>query len=694
MASRKKPNRKKEPLGPGGLLPLLRESVEADRVLDVVSFATRILGLRLYPVQKTLLRLLFLDLEHMSAFDRRTIDEWRVSFTGGGDVHGVPPDIWERIDWARDKAYWHFRVAVLLLGRRGSKNFLGSITSGYMIYRLIAMGSPQVTMGIDPDKDIVLFVSATNREQSKDNAFTDIATMLERVPWFEPWLASLSPDEIRLRTPGDMERARTRGKETTRGHASIVIRAISSNAPASRGPAGFMAWFDELAHTPVTPSGARSGEELFQAVVPSLAQAKEHALILITTSPWTQTGQAFETYQQAVAVDEGADAPVNPDMVAVVLTSFDPYRHWDDPDATEGETLPPPPITYNDIMQREERRNPSKFRTEHLSQWAAVLEPFLEPGVVDRIYLPYCPGCGHSFPGLEWRIGAGRCPWCSEKVSPVTPSARRVEIMRHRSAGHADPAEAHDNFSVCIGHLEPFTEPDGTPTMHVIVDHVYAWIPSNYDDHQLPFPEIQEELFGLILGFPNMPRFTYDQFGAMATIKLMKKALEEAGSRVRVAKLTHTESNNKERAEIVKEALANNWIHAPRDVLGPNGSCLLEQEMKFLQLRNGKLSKPSSGPVRSDDIWTSFSTVTWQLLKGHHGRGVREALSRAPLLPSLPGGYHTGGVPDEPIAGREKSRGRQQLERLGRSYGRRHPFDRRRGGPPHIPRPRDFLRYP
>jgi hypothetical protein len=69
-----------------------------------------------------------------------------------------------------------------------------------------------------------------------------------------------------------------------------------------------------------------------------------------------------------------------------------------------------------------------------------------------------------------------------------------------------------------------------------------------------------------------------------------------AGVKVPVRKLVHTEAKNRERAEIVKEALANNWIHAPRDAFGPNGTCLLEQEMKFLQLRNLRLIKPTTGP--------------------------------------------------------------------------------------------------
>jgi hypothetical protein len=131
----------------------------------------------------------------------------------------------------------------------------------------------------------------------------------------------------------------------------------------------------------------------------------------------------------------------------------------------------------------------------------------------------------------------------------------------------------------------------------------------------------------------------------------------------------------------VKEALANNWIHAPRDAFGPNGTCLLEQEMKFLQLRNLRLIKPTTGPVRTDDLWAAFSTVTWQLLKDHYGRRVREALSGAPLLPGLPGGYHTSGPGDPDSAATPRvARPRPLLEGIGRRNT--HPFNRRFPSPP------------
>jgi hypothetical protein len=175
-----------------------------------------------------------------------------------------------------------------------------------------------------------------------------------------------------------------------------------------------------------------------------------------------------------------------------------------------------------------------------------------------------------------------------------------------------------------------------------------------------------------------MRRFTYDQFGAMATVSGMRELLDAMGVRVQVAKLSHTEGANKEREEIVKEALALNLIHIPADVLGSGGTALLAEEMRFLELRNGRVVKPTIGPVRSDDLWTAFSTVAWQLLKNQYGRHIREALGRMPVLGGLPGGYHTGGFsPIAPLPASRPGR-REALD----AFTRARILERRRSGVP------------
>jgi hypothetical protein len=633
--------------------------------LDVVAFTRQILGLDLYPVQQTILRLIFLDVEHMTAFDNTTIDRWTASWSGGHPNQGVVPDVWDRVNVLRAKGDRHFREVLLLIGRRGGKSYLGAVATAYQIYTLITWGHPQRVLGIDPDKDLVAFVAATNKDQSEDNAFKDVATLIKRSEWFKPWIAASTSDELLVLTPHDLERVRASG-EATAQVASIHVRAISSSAPSSRGPAGFLALFDEFSHMAATPSGARSGDELWHAVIPSLDQTKEHALVLITTTPASQVGQAYQVYLQAQEMDsEGA--AVHPQILTLQIPSWEPYLSHDDPVATEGRVLPPPPESLEgrlgELLQKERHRNPQRFATEREAQWQGTLDAFLDLRHVERIFQPYCPLCGHSFEPAEWTENRGSCLWCGDVVTPVAPQFHREHVLGFCYMGHADPAERHDNFAVCIGHLQTFTEPAGEKAHHVVIDVLKIWKPEDHGG-ELPYLEIQADLAIYVSRFPFMRGFTYDQFGAMGTINDLKARLREKKVKVRVFKFSHTAPNNKEREEIVKEALAMNLIHSPVDADGPRQTSLLAEEMKRLQLVNGRVVKPSTGEVRTDDAWTAFSVVAYRLLTHQYGRHIREALAQLPLLSGAPGGYHTSSVVIEAPAPASEQRSR--LEQIGR----------------------------
>src|SRR4051812_19187155 len=71
---------------------------------DIVEFAEseHFCNKRLYPRQRTLLRLFYADVDHMDAYDRDVIEQWRESFYVGSDRIGVSQDIWERIKWIKD----------------------------------------------------------------------------------------------------------------------------------------------------------------------------------------------------------------------------------------------------------------------------------------------------------------------------------------------------------------------------------------------------------------------------------------------------------------------------------------------------------------------------------------------------------------------------------------------------------------
>ena len=59
----------------------------------------------MFPKQVTLLRLIFLETEQMTAYDLDTIEDWRQGFQRHRDVYGVQPDIWQRVEYLKERGY-------------------------------------------------------------------------------------------------------------------------------------------------------------------------------------------------------------------------------------------------------------------------------------------------------------------------------------------------------------------------------------------------------------------------------------------------------------------------------------------------------------------------------------------------------------------------------------------------------------
>ena len=136
---------------------------------DIVTFAEHgeFLGRRLYPRQKTLLKLINLETENMTDYDLEVIDGWTKNFDRSGISIGISPDIWKRVEYLKANGYSHFREVVNITGRRGGKGHIGGIQGAYLNWKLLMLDDPQWYYGIDKSKDIYLFSVATNIEQAK-----------------------------------------------------------------------------------------------------------------------------------------------------------------------------------------------------------------------------------------------------------------------------------------------------------------------------------------------------------------------------------------------------------------------------------------------------------------------------------------------------------------------------------------------
>jgi hypothetical protein len=215
-----------------------------------------------------------------------------------------------------------------------------------------------------------------------------------------------------------------------------------------------------------------------------------------------------------------------------------------------------------------------------------------------------------------------------------------------------------------ICHAEMIPDPeDGEIWFHVIVDWIKVWNPEDYDEHQIDYEQIEEELVDTIHRFNTLKIFSFDQYGGFVTLPRLKKRLKAIGHKAQVREEQFQTGSNDKRAERFKSALGMNWVHSFKDDAGYNGECLLEQELKFLQDVNGRVRKQDFGPVQTKDLADCLMVCVDQLLEDNFVKlEMRDKLSNTDLYAGSKGGYHTGQVADF-----SQLTSRQKLQRFSSS---------------------------
>lgn len=110
-----------------------------------------------------MLKLIFLETDLMTPYDLDVIEEWRDNFYGGDHRIGVPPDVWDRVEYLKANGYTHFREILNITGRRGGKGHIGGIIGAYQNWKLIQLDDPQWYYGIERNKELYLFVVADRK---------------------------------------------------------------------------------------------------------------------------------------------------------------------------------------------------------------------------------------------------------------------------------------------------------------------------------------------------------------------------------------------------------------------------------------------------------------------------------------------------------------------------------------------------
>lgn len=618
---------------------------------SIIEFATseKYCGQALYPRQQTLLRLIFLEVDQMTSYDRQVIDEWRNGFTDR-IVCGVQPDIWHRVEYLKRRGYRRFPHIQAVLGRRASKGFIGALLGAEQIAYLIAMDNPQANFNIREGKSVFLNVGATSQTQAQRQLFADIREVVRDCAWLLPFVAENKDHQMRLRTPADLRRL---ARLQSQGHivegliASLWAVPLSASSTVGRGATSYVNMYDEFAFHVQGTGSVKSGDEIYEDWQPSLGQFKKDALTYIPSSPFTKVGKFYELYNQGrvllrsyeeemgvvshdarseiaaarmIADLDEVELEADPTMLIVQGPSWMLYEDFERGGELTGfqAEFPPENDMRDEEQQRRRRKNPEKFAVERLGQFAEVMGQYLDSAKVEAMFRPVewrdptlCAHCDEDGLVSQGRL-AGQP--CRHPLSPA-PFGRFDHIYRI----HVDPSSVDANFALAIGHAEA-APPDanGQVWPHVIIDRLHVWQASDFPENpetgkcEIDQTQVEREISELLYTFPSTSIFSSDQWNSVGFLQRLRK---KYAPNIRVVEVTATEKVNWERAEKFKAAINLGWVHAYRDTFFNDGKeSLLENECKFLSEKNGKVYKQEFGPVQTKDLYDAVSTVVVDLL--------------------------------------------------------------------------------
>ncbi len=650
------------------------EKTLASKKISVVEFAEspEYCDKQLYPRQRILLKLMFL--EELEPWEEDVLDYWMQGGRNGTEIV-LSPNIRERIQFLRDRGYNHFREVVLVGGRRSSKGYCTGVAVAKVLWDTLQLQDPGRHFGVDPKKEIYFSCVAASEDQAKQYQFADFINTVEGCkPLRETYLVKSLETEFRVATPADLRAAqgarRNRGAQQ-RDIARLRGKAFAANAGTIRGSASMAIVFDEMAHMLETEEGKASASQVYGAAKPSLDQFGKAAMIFCNSSPYSKVGKFYERYVEALKEfdpntplgtpdESGAlQGNGNPYMMCLQFPSWAltenyreefrkyPSKYRDDYMPPGAFTLSPdwnpeekqdngePKYTEGDkeqiqAMKVEEAGNPDTFKVERRGKFADVEDAYLNPEMVNRMYMG--APIGYDDEGkLE--------------LDPIYTNYGQGVRSFYQYVAHLDPSSTTAGFGFALGHTEKFVHKDGIERDHVVFDVIKRWRPDQFEGGAIDWQEVLEEVMTYIEVFrPRMVSF--DQFQGDAPMQWLRKEISNRGFDTQIALRFRTAERNWKQSETFKTALYQGFVHAPNDTTDTAWSNL---ELRFLVKKSGngkfpRVDKQDVGPVQTKDMADCIMEVVEQLIGNLVARSVREELSRNAFSLGSHGGYQIGGT--------------------------------------------------
>lgn len=598
-------------------------------------------NVKLYPRQLVLLKLMFL--EELTDREEEILDYW---MDGGhnGEIL-ISPHMRERIKWCRDQGYKHFREVLLIGGRRGSKGFITSLAMAYNLYQLLILGDPGRYYKISEEKEIYFSCVAASQDQAQKYLYADFSSVIGRCAALQNYITKIQELEFSVMTESDKatyHQAKMQNIRLGRDISKLRGAAFAANASTIRGQTCCFLAMDEIAHMEQEGESQAVASKVYSAAKPAQNQFGTDAMTVLLSSPYTKLGVLYERHQIALRDEEGVpDVPLAPNMFTFQFPSwalFEGYQEdprfdralacspdWDPEEKKEDGTDKHSEFDKNQIreMRYEQYQRPEAFRVEFRSQFAEVLEAYLRPEMVDRMF-------------------AGR-PTENGVIEELKTNFTEP-YWGYRYKIHLDPSSTTAGFGMALAHTEDLEDPFGNVATHVVFDYIKRWEPRSFPNGVINWDTVLKEVFDLVRQFRPF-EVTMDQHNSRMPIETLNRMCREHNLDTRIYEKTATSQNNWNRAEVFKTALYRGLVHAPNDT---DDDQYCSEELKYLQQVNTsgrfpRVDKQDIGPVQTKDMADSCFECVEALIGNKIFREARESLSTGASLGAL-GGYAIGGI--------------------------------------------------
>jgi len=431
-------------------------------ILDIISFAEspRFLNLKLFPVQKFILKL-FYNLE-LDDYDKN------IEFT---DVQTKVEFFFteaEYLEYLSTQKYdGHVRTNLdflneydgqpnelqLVCGRKGGKTFLTSVIAAYETYKLIEKENPQKYYGLAEGDEIRINNIANSKTQAQ-LLFAAIKARILNCPYFQKYiLFDPSADTIRISIPRDLIVTKEQKIKTS----TILISSLTCTARGIRGGNCITVMFDELAHF-MDDERNSSGKEIYDTLTPSIASFGKDGKVISLSTPLNKSGIFYQIYKGSVNIV---------DMVMVQIPTWEMN-----------------PSVSKEFLRSEFNKKPESFDCEYGAQFRNTLTKFLK-------YPEFLDSC----------INTGTLE--AERGNPR---------LRYYLA--LDPSQGQNGYAAVLGHKATITDQSNNPVDKVVIDKINKWQIGRgvFTNAQIIDPAIIEEwIIGLRKLF-NIVLVVFDQF--------------------------------------------------------------------------------------------------------------------------------------------------------------------------------------